>query len=136
MTIHDPDEAPKGFAYVSDLTVLTQYRGRGLARALLSRAKQYARKRGATTLRVLALSQNTVAKGINFGTVSTPADGTRDTTGISGVDEDFRIKPFFYQGGTVSIREFLIGAFKAEMRNSRLGIQSCVRLPTPTMRSR
>ncbi len=62
MTINDPDEVPKGFAYVSDLAVLTPYRGRGLGRALLSRAEQYARERGATTLRLLVLSQNTVAK--------------------------------------------------------------------------
>ena len=62
MTIQDPDEAPKEFAYVSDISVLTPYRGRGLGRALLSRAEQYARERGASTLRLLVLSQNTVAK--------------------------------------------------------------------------
>ena len=62
MIINDPDEAPKGFAYVSDISVLTPYRGRGLGRALLSRAEQYACERGASTLRLLVLSQNTVAK--------------------------------------------------------------------------
>jgi ribosomal protein S18 acetylase RimI-like enzyme len=62
MRIDEPDEAPKEFASVSDVAVLTPYRGRGLGRALLSRAEQYARERGATTLRLLVLSQNTVAK--------------------------------------------------------------------------
>ena len=62
MTINDPDEAPKEFAYVSDVAVLAPYRGRGLGRALLSRAEQYAHERGATTLRLIVLSQNTVAK--------------------------------------------------------------------------
>ena len=61
------------------------------------------------------ITRDLVAKGINFGTVTAYADGTLDTTGIEGVDEDFRVKPFFHHGGTVSIREFLIGAFKPEM---------------------
>ena len=61
------------------------------------------------------ITRDLVAKGINFGTVTAHANGTLDMTGIEGVDEDFRVKPFFHQGGTVSIREFLIGAFKAEM---------------------
>ena len=32
-----------------------------------------------------------------------------------GVDPDLRVRPFFAQGGTISIREFLVGAFNAEM---------------------
>ena len=41
------------------------------------------------------------------------------TTGVVGVNTDLRVRPFFAQGGTISIREFLVGAFNAEM-----GIQS------------
>ena len=35
------------------------------------------------------------------------------------MNPDLRVRPFFVQGGTISIREFLVGAFNAEM-----GIQS------------
>jgi CxxC motif-containing protein (DUF1111 family) len=35
------------------------------------------------------------------------------------VDADLRVRPFFAHGGTISIREFLVGAFNAEM-----GLQS------------
>ena len=44
---------------------------------------------------------------------------TFDTSGVVGVNPDLRVRPFFVQGGTISIREFLVGAFNAEM-----GIQS------------
>ena len=36
-----------------------------------------------------------------------------------GVNPDLRVRPFFAQGGTISIREFSVGAFNAEM-----GLQS------------
>jgi hypothetical protein len=44
---------------------------------------------------------------------------TFNTSGVVGVDPDLRVRPFFAQGGTISIREFLVGAFNAEM-----GLQS------------
>ncbi|MEH6592159.1 MAG: hypothetical protein V7746_17990 [Halioglobus sp.] len=34
---------------------------------------------------------------------------------IDGVDPDLRVRPFFHHGQTISIREFIIGAFKDEM---------------------
>ena len=34
---------------------------------------------------------------------------------VSGVDPDLRVRPFLAQGGTISIREFVVGAFNAEM---------------------
>jgi hypothetical protein len=34
---------------------------------------------------------------------------------VVGVDADLRVRPFFAQGGTISMREFLVGAFNAEM---------------------
>ena len=62
-----------------------------------------------------AVTQDLVTKGVHFGTITAFADGSLDKTAIEGVDENLRVKPFFHQGETVSIREFLIGAFKAEM---------------------
>jgi CxxC motif-containing protein (DUF1111 family) len=34
---------------------------------------------------------------------------------VVGVNPDLRVRPFFAHGGTISIREFAVGAFKNEM---------------------
>ncbi len=60
-----------------------------------------------------------VAKGVNFGTIRRTGSTTFDTSGVVGVNPDLRVRPFFAQGGTISIREFAVGAFNAEM-----GLQS------------
>lgn len=54
-------------------------------------------------------------KGVNFGSITAFADGSVDTSNVEGVDDDLRVKPFFHQGGTISMREFIVGAMKAEM---------------------
>ena len=59
------------------------------------------------------------SKGISYGSITANPNGTFVTTGVVGVNADLRVRPFFAQGGTISIREFLVGAFNAEM-----GIQS------------
>jgi len=59
------------------------------------------------------------AKGISYGTLLVNSDGTVNSSGVVGVNPDLRVRPFFVQGGTVSIREFVVGAFNAEM-----GLQS------------
>jgi hypothetical protein len=55
------------------------------------------------------------SKGISFGFVRGLPNGTYDASRVVGVGANLRVKPFFAEGGTVSIREFAIGAFKAEM---------------------
>lgn len=55
-----------------------------------------------------------VAKGVDFGTISARR-GAVDASRVHGVDADLRVRPFFAQGGTMSIREFIVGAMKAEM---------------------
>jgi hypothetical protein len=55
------------------------------------------------------------AKSVRFGSIVANPDGTVDTSGVEGVDPNLRVKPFFHQGGTASIREFVVGAFNAEM---------------------
>jgi hypothetical protein len=55
------------------------------------------------------------SKGINFGSISARSDGTVITSGVRGVDTDLRVRPFFMHGETISIREFAVGAFNAEM---------------------
>jgi len=56
-----------------------------------------------------------VSKGIPFGSLTAFPDGTVDTSQVQGVDPDLRVRPFFHHGETISIREFAIGAFAAEM---------------------
>jgi hypothetical protein len=55
------------------------------------------------------------SKNIRYGNIRALANGTVDTSQVQGVGTDLRVKPFFAEGGTISIREFEIGAFKAEM---------------------
>ena len=52
---------------------------------------------------------------IRYGTITARPDGSVDTSGVDGVDSDLRVRPFFLHGETMSIREFLVGAFNAEM---------------------
>jgi hypothetical protein len=55
------------------------------------------------------------SKGIAYGSIKARPNGTLDTSGVRGVDPDLRVRPFFAHGGTISIREFLVGASNAEM---------------------
>jgi hypothetical protein len=55
------------------------------------------------------------SKGISFGSITVNPNGTTDTSAVVGINGDLRVRPFFHQGATVSIREFLVGAFNAEM---------------------
>jgi hypothetical protein len=55
------------------------------------------------------------SKGINYGSIRARPDGTVDTSEVRGVDPDLRVRPFFLHGETMSIREFVVGAFNAEM---------------------
>ncbi len=62
-----------------------------------------------------AVTRQLVAKGVDFGSITAFPDGTVDTSNVEGVNPDLRVRPFFAEGGTISIREFLVGAFNAEM---------------------
>lgn len=55
------------------------------------------------------------SKGISFGSITRTGQTTFNTSNVVGVNPDLRVRPFFWQGGTISIREFLVGAFNAEM---------------------
>ena len=68
------------------------------------------------------VTKSLLSKGINFGSISAMRQGnhvTVDSSAVSGVDPDLRVRPFFAHGGTISIREFIVGAWNAEM-----GLQS------------
>ena len=55
------------------------------------------------------------SKGVQYGSVTGNPDGSVDTSKVAGVDTDLRVKPFFAEGSTISIREFVVGALHKEM---------------------
>jgi mono/diheme cytochrome c family protein len=61
------------------------------------------------------VTKRLTSKGINYGTITANPDGSLNTSNVSGVDPDLRVRPFFHHGGTISIREFVVGALNAEM---------------------
>jgi hypothetical protein len=62
-----------------------------------------------------AVTMPLASKGIQYGSITAKADGTVDVSKVEGVDPDLRVRPFFAHGGTMSIREFVIGALNNEM---------------------
>lgn len=52
---------------------------------------------------------------INYGSITARPDGSVDTSRVDGVNPDLRVRPLFLHGETISMREFLVGAFNAEM---------------------
>ena len=94
--------------------------GLGIVEQLAEEMTQRLRTRRDRALEVAAEQNRCVttplrAKRVSFGTLTACPNGEVDTSAVEGVDEDLRIKPFFHQGGTISMREFIIGAFKDEM---------------------
>jgi hypothetical protein len=59
-----------------------------------------------------SVTRRLVSKGIGHGSITANADGSVDN---SHVDADLRVRPFFHHGGTISIREFVVGALQNEM---------------------
>ncbi len=55
------------------------------------------------------------SKGIAYGFITAHADGTLDTSQVAGVDPDLRVRPFGWQGQTISMREFIVGALNNEL---------------------
>lgn len=55
------------------------------------------------------------SKDISYGKIRVNPDGSVDPSRLEGVNEDLRVRPFFHHGGTISIREFVVGALNAEM---------------------
>ena len=82
-------------------------------RAIRDQAVAQARSSGAAVTRSLD------GKGIHYGSIMARPDGTLDTSGVEGVDPDLRVRPFFHDGTTMSIREFVVGAL-----NNEMGIQA------------
>ncbi|MGH0037436.1 MAG: di-heme oxidoredictase family protein [Myxococcota bacterium] len=56
-----------------------------------------------------------VSKGIDFGAVIAGPDGSVDLDRVRGVDPDLRVRPFFAEGATISLREFIVAALSNEL---------------------
>jgi len=78
-------------------------------RAIQAQAIAEAQASGAAVTKPLS------SKGILYGSIIADPDGSVDTSEVEGVDADLRVRPFFRQGGTISIREFIVGALNNEM---------------------
>lgn len=78
-------------------------------RALRDAAKAQAAATGRPVTKALK------SKGIDYGSITANPNGTVDTSKVEGVDADLRVRPFFAEGKTMSIREFVVGAFRNEM---------------------
>jgi Di-haem oxidoreductase, putative peroxidase len=78
-------------------------------RAIRAAAAKHASRSG------VAVAAPLVSKGISYGSIIARPDGSIDTSRVEGVDVDLRVRPFFSHGETISIREFVVGALKAEM---------------------
>jgi hypothetical protein len=78
-------------------------------RAIQSQAIDLARQQGRPVTRPL------YSKGLAYGTITAQPDGAVDPSGVDGVDPDLRVRPFLAHGGTISLREFIVGAFDGEM---------------------
>jgi ribosomal protein S18 acetylase RimI-like enzyme len=68
----EPDHPPGTYALVSDLAVSAPHRGRGIGRALLLKAEEYAREHNAADLRIAVLSGNTGARMLYMETGFAP----------------------------------------------------------------
>jgi hypothetical protein len=62
-----------------------------------------------------SVTKQLISKGIKYGSITGNPDGSVDTSAVAGVDADLRVKPFFAEGSTISIREFIVGALHNEM---------------------
>jgi hypothetical protein len=82
-------------------------------RAIRQSAINQARATGQSVTRQLTTSSS--KGGVNYGSIRAFPSGNVNTDNVRGVNRDLRVRPFFLQGGTISMREFLVGAFQAEM---------------------
>lgn len=94
--------------------------GLGLIEMLGDEITQDLRAQRATAVQLAVSTSQPVtveltSRGIRYGSLTASPSGTVDATNVDGVDQDLRVRPFFAQGGTASIREFVVGALNAEM---------------------
>jgi hypothetical protein len=78
-------------------------------RAIRARAIDRAKRQGKPVTSPLS------SKGIDYGAITAHPNGRVDTSRVDGVNPDLRVRPFLAHGGTISLREFIVGALDGEM---------------------
>jgi Di-haem oxidoreductase, putative peroxidase len=78
-------------------------------RTIQARAIDLAKRQGKPVTHTLS------SKGIDYGAMTVHPNGRVDTSRVNGVDPDLRVRPFLAHGGTISLREFIVGALDGEM---------------------
>jgi hypothetical protein len=63
----------------------------------------------------MAQTVGVFSKGLSYGELTARPSGNLDLSGLDGIDADLRVRPFFAQGGAISIREMVVGELDAEM---------------------
>jgi hypothetical protein len=76
-----------------------------------------------------SVSLKLASKGIQYGIITANPDGSVDASKVSGVDSDLRVKLFFAEGSTISMREFIVGVAQ---RDGTRGIVRSRPVLTPT----
>ena len=96
-------------------------------RAIRAEAIADAEKKGRSVRRRLVIDVGPATDGddddddddanvqIDYGQIRAFPDGSVDTSQVEGVNPDLRVRPFFAQGGLISMREFIVGALNDEM---------------------
>ncbi|MFK8083086.1 MAG: di-heme oxidoredictase family protein [Granulosicoccus sp.] len=86
---------------------LVELLAREMSRDLLKQRTQALRQARSTALDV---RKNLTSKDVAFGYLIAMADGTVDTRGVRGVDQDLVIRPFSHKGVMTSLRQFTVNA--------------------------
>lgn len=94
--------------------------GLGLVEQLAEEMTEDLRELRETAIEKAARLNDTItrqmqSKDTQFGYLVVSPNGDINYDQLEGVDNDLRVKPFFAQGKTASMREFINGAFKDEM---------------------
>jgi hypothetical protein len=61
------------------------------------------------------MTQDLVAKGVRYGSITAHADGSVDTSRVRGINADLIVRPFQWKGSVAFIRDFVRGAAHNEL---------------------
>jgi len=69
------------------------------------------------------VTQDLVAKGVHFGSITAHADGSLDNSRIQGISTDLIVRPFQWKGSVAFVRDFVRGAAHNEL--GMQGVELC-----------
>jgi mono/diheme cytochrome c family protein len=77
----------------------------------------------AAKAQAMDVTQDLVAKGVRFGSITAHANGSVDTSHIRGISADLIVRPFQWKGSVAFIRDFVRGAAHNEL--GMQGVELC-----------